>query len=195
MSHDPVARSAAGLQLKNALTSKDAEVLRLHQQRWLSLPEDVRSHIKRNVTVALGTESQRPSVAAQCVASIAVAEVPHNLWPDVIPILTQNVTNPSSTELVKEAALEAIGYICQDIEPDLLASKSNEMLTAIVQGMRKEEPSNYVKFAATTALFNSLEFTKANFEKDSERHFIMEVVCTATQSPDLRVSCLGRCYC
>lgn len=163
-------------------------MLRLHQQRWLSLPDDVRSHVKRNVTASLGTESQRPSVAAQCVASIAVAEVPHNLWPDVISILTQNVTNPSSTELMKEAALEAIGYICQDIEPDLLTNKSNEMLTAIVHGMRKEEASNYVKFAATTALFNSLEFTKANFEKDSERHFIMEVVCEATVSPDLRVS-------
>lgn len=146
------------------------------------------------MSAALGTEVQRPSVAAQCVASIAVAEVPHNLWPDVISILTQNVTNPSSTELMKEAALEAIGYICQDIEPDLLANKSNEMLTAIVHGMRKEEPSNFVKFAATTALFNSLEFTKANFEKESERHFIMEVVCEATLSQDLRVSHCSHSY-
>lgn len=32
--------------------------------------------------------------------------------------------------------------------------------------MRKEEPSNNVKLAATNALLNSLEFTKANFEKE-----------------------------
>lgn len=32
--------------------------------------------------------------------------------------------------------------------------------------MRKEEPSNNVKLAATNALLNSLEFTKANFDKD-----------------------------
>lgn len=166
---------------------------RMHQQRWLALPEDVRNHIKRNVIASLGTESTRPSVAAQCVAAIAVAEIPHNLWPDVITILTQNVTNPSSSELLKEAALEAIGYICQDIEPELLSNKSNEMLTAIVHGMRREEPSNFVKFAATTALFNSLEFTKANFEKDSERHFVMEVVCEATLSQDLRVSDSSMC--
>lgn len=47
-----------------------------------------------------------------------------------------------------------------------MASQSNEILTAIVQGMRKEEPSNNVRLAATKALLNSLEFTKANFEKE-----------------------------
>ena len=40
------------------------------------------------------------------------------------------------------------------------------ILTAIVNGMKKEEPSDHVKLAATNALLNSLEFTKANFEKE-----------------------------
>ncbi|KAI2583674.1 KPNB1 isoform 13, partial [Pan troglodytes] len=60
---------------------------------------------------------------------------------------------------MKESTLEAIGYICQDIDPEQLQDKSNEILTAIIQGMRKEEPSNNVKLAATNALLNSLEFT------------------------------------
>ena len=51
-------------------------------------------------------------------------------------------------------------------DPKFLASQSNEILTAIVQGMRKEEPSNNVRLAATKALLNSLEFTRANFEKE-----------------------------
>ena len=49
-------------------------------------------------------------------------------------------------------------------ETDVLATQSNEILTAIVHGMKKEEPSDYVRLAATNALLNSLEFTKANFE-------------------------------
>lgn len=49
-------------------------------------------------------------------------------------------------------------------ESDVLAKQSNEILTAIVHGMRKDEPSDYVRLAATNALLNSLEFTKANFE-------------------------------
>lgn len=32
--------------------------------------------------------------------------------------------------------------------------------------MKREEPSNHVRLAATTALLNSLEFTKANFDKE-----------------------------
>jgi importin subunit beta-1 len=50
--------------------------------------------------------------------------------------------------------------------------------------MRKEEPSFAVRLAATKALYNSLEFTKSNFDKDAERHFIMQVVCEATQCPN-----------
>ena len=57
-------------------------------------------------------------------------------------------------------------FIPQPQEPKYLASQANDILTAIVQGMRKEEPSNSVRLAATKALLNSLEFTKANFEKE-----------------------------
>ena len=88
---------------------------------------------------------------------------------------------------MKEATLETIDYICQEIEFGILADQCNQILTAIVHGMRKDEPSNRVKLAATNALHNSLEFTKANFDKDSERHFIMQVVCEATQCEEIKV--------
>ncbi|XP_039279899.1 importin subunit beta-1 isoform X1 [Nilaparvata lugens] len=181
-----VARTAAGLQLKNALTSKDPTLKTQYQQRWLALNEDIRTLIKRNVVNALGTEMNRPSSAAQCVANIAVAELPMGLWPDLIDALVNNVLS-GTTEMIREATLEAIGYICQDIEHDVLTAQSNHILTAIVHGMRKTETSNHVRLAATTALLNSLEFTRANFDKDSERNYIMEVVCEATQSSDTQV--------
>uniref|UniRef100_A0A670YXP0 Importin N-terminal domain-containing protein n=1 Tax=Pseudonaja textilis TaxID=8673 RepID=A0A670YXP0_PSETE len=182
-----VARVAAGLQIKNSLTSKDPDVKTQHQQRWLAIDASARREVKNYVLQTLGTETYRPSSASQCVAGIACAEIPMNQWPELIPQLVANVTNQHSTEHMKESTLEAIGYICQDIDPEQLQDKSNEILTAIIQGMRKEEPSNNVKLAATNALLNSLEFTKANFDKDSERHFIMQVVCEATQCPDTRV--------
>lgn len=67
------------------------------------------------VVGALGTENNRPSSAAQCVAYIAVAELPAGQWKDLIPLLVQNVIGGASTEMMKEATLEAIGYICQEI--------------------------------------------------------------------------------
>lgn len=37
------------------------------------------------------------------------------------------------------------------------------ILTAIVKGLGKDEPSNNVRLAAANAMLNSLEFTKSNF--------------------------------
>ncbi|KAK4336955.1 hypothetical protein RND71_043527 [Anisodus tanguticus] len=187
VNNNMIVRTAAGLQLKNSLTSKDNALKIECQKRWLNLPEEVRNYVKIKVLNTLGTETTRPSSAAQCVAYIAVAELPYNLWPDLIKLLTQNVTNSTCTEMMKEATLEAIGYICQDIQPEILQIQANDILTAIVHGMRKDETNDHVKLAATNALLNSLEFTKANFEKESERHFIMQVVCEATQSENLKV--------
>jgi hypothetical protein len=80
-----------------------------------------------------------------------------------------------------------IYFLLKDVDPRCLETEANEILTAIVHGMRRDEPSNHVKLAATNALLNSLEFTRGNFEKDAERHFIMQVVCEATQSEDVQV--------
>nr|CAB3260072.1 importin subunit beta-1-like [Phallusia mammillata] len=186
-SHSQVARIAAGLQVKNYLTSKDSSVKQQHQHRWLSLDEAARHAIKNLVLHALGTETSRPSSAAQVIAGIACAELPLGQWQDLINKLVQNVTSPESTEHLKEAALEAIGYICSDMEPEHLVCHSNEILTAIVQGMHKDEQSNHVKLAAANAMLNTLEFTKENFESETERNFIMQVTCEATQVEDTKI--------
>lgn len=75
-----------------------------------------------------------------------------------------NVADQDSTEMMKEATLETIGYICQEIESEVLVAQSNQILTAIIHGMKVSSASNHVKLAATRALYNSLEFTKGNFE-------------------------------
>lgn len=62
---------------------------------------------------ALGTEQNRPSSAAQCVAYIALTEIPVGQWPNLIERLVANVTTPGATDMTKESTLEAIGYICQ----------------------------------------------------------------------------------
>ena len=111
-----MARRQSGLQLKNRLTSNDEAVKQINQDRWLNMPEDARGYIKSNILTALGSEGYRPSAAAQCVQCIAVVELPRNFWPDLMQVLVSNVTNPTSNEMVKESTLEAIGYICQDIQ-------------------------------------------------------------------------------
>lgn len=58
---------------------------------------------------ALGTETSRPSSAAQCVASVAVAELPVTQWSQCIPTLVNKVVADNTTERSRESALEAIG--------------------------------------------------------------------------------------
>lgn len=48
--YSDVARMAAGLQLKNHLTSKDANTKREYTERWLQFPTDIREYIKDNVS-------------------------------------------------------------------------------------------------------------------------------------------------
>ena len=79
----------------------------------MQMPDDVRAYVKNNILGALGSEGYRPSAAAQCVQYVAVMELPLNLWPSLLQSLVGNVTNAQSTEMCKEATLEAIGYICQ----------------------------------------------------------------------------------
>ena len=122
--------------MKNAIYSKEEQIKLQHQERWLQIPEDIRNYIKNNCIESLGTETKRPSQAAQCVGYIACAELPRSLWPDCISKyrfrciyfniikliqcifidrLMINVTDQNASEMLKESSLEAIGYICQDI--------------------------------------------------------------------------------
>ncbi|KAK3754622.1 hypothetical protein QZH41_020544 [Actinostola sp. cb2023] len=188
-----VARMAAGLQLKNQLTSKDPNFRNQFQQRWLSLDKSVKDHVRNRAIATLGTETARPAIAPQCIAAIACAEIPNNENLELIESLVVNVTNsPKDLEALREQTLEAIGYICQDIDPEHLVAQGNGILMAIMQGMRKEEPSNHIRLAATRALLNSLEFSKKNFDTTTERNYIMEAICEATQSTEttIKVSAL-----
>ncbi len=50
--------------------------------------------------------------------------------------------------------------------PEILKLRSNEILTAVVQGARRDEPSSEVQLAAMKALYNCLEFIKENFDRE-----------------------------
>ena len=56
--------------------------------------------------------------------------------------------------------------------------RSNEILTAVVHGARKDEPSVEVQASAMSALYNSLPFIRENFEREGERNYIMQVRTT-----------------
>lgn len=177
----PHVRNAAGLALKNALTAKESARSEEYSNRWLAVPPDTRSKIKHDSLIALGSSvKQVGTVAAQLVAAIAAVELPSGQWPELVELLL-SFMGQSNVNL-RVATLQAIGFICESIDPSVLSQRSNEILTAVVHGARKDEPSSDVQFAAITALKNSLDFVRDNFEREGERNYIMQVVCEATQN-------------
>ncbi len=136
--------------------------------------------------------------AAQFIASIAAIELPRDQWPELMATLVQNVGE--GADHLKQASLTTIGFICETEDSDLrdsLTQHSNAILTAVVQGARKEETNADVRNAAISALGDSLEFVRTNFENEGERNYIMQVICEATQSEDHRIQqgafgCLNR---
>ncbi|CAF9925757.1 MAG: karyopherin beta [Heterodermia speciosa] len=192
-------RQAAGVALKNTLDSRDYRRLQRMRHRWYETGPAVRNGVKELALKALSTNDSRAGQsAAQFVAAIAAADLPRNEWPDLMVALVSNVGE--GADHLKRSSLATIGYIAESEDVDLresLLQHSNAILTAVVQGARKEEANPDVRYAAVEALSNSIDFVRTNFENEGERNYIMQVICEATQSDDSRIqagayACLNR---
>ncbi|BDD57404.1 karyopherin beta [Monascus purpureus] len=193
-------RTAAGLALKNTFTFRDVARLREVQGRWIQqINQDIKNQVKGLAIQTLDSKDARAShSAAQFIVSIAAIELPRNEWPELMGILVQNVATGS--DVLKQSSLVTIGFICESQDPELresLSAHSNAILTAVVQGARREEPNMDVRNAAITALSDSIDFVRSNMDNEGERNYIMQVVCEATQAEDVRIQagafgCLNR---
>ncbi|GAA5945153.1 karyopherin beta [Sporobolomyces koalae] len=183
-------RNAAGLAIKNALSARESARQDEYAARWTALDPATRDKLKHDALATLDAADRGArNVSGQVIAAIAAIELPAGLWNNLIAQLLDLASRGDNPNL-RQATLQTIGYICEGIKPEVLAAQSNEILTAVVQGARKEETSPDVQLAAINALYNSLEFVRENFGREGERNYIMQVVCEATQSPssDVQVS-------
>jgi len=111
-------------------------------------------------------------------------------WAELIPTLQQNVS--TSTAGVKQASLEALGYVCEDLDPTALEQAAvNVVLTAVVAGMSPNEEAA-TRVVAASALGNALEFAKKNFELDAERDYLMQQLSLGVQAEEatVRAACM-----
>lgn len=193
-------RQAAGIALKNSFSAREFARLREIQLRWLQHVEvGTKASVRQLALQTLASKDTRAGqAAAQFIASIAAIDIPRNQWQELMPALVENVGE--GQDHLKMASLQTIGFICEGEDQDLrdsLVQHSNAILTAVVQGARKEEENKDVRLAAINSLSDSLEFVRTNFENEGERNYIMQVICEATQSGDSRIEasaygCLNR---
>eukprot|EP00250_Pteridium_aquilinum_P007789 c17439_g2_i1 orf=1-960(-) len=185
-------RTLAGLILKNSLDAKESSRKQEQVQAWISLDSTLKGQIKGVLLMTLSSPiSQASHTSAQVIAKVASIELPRGEWPELIGALLANMGGQLQTEqppYLKQATLETLGYVCEEISSEVLAQEQvNSMLTAVVQGMNTAETSNDVRLAAIRALLNALDFAHSNFENDMERDYIMRVICEATLCQDARV--------
>jgi importin subunit beta-1 len=109
-------RNAAGLALKNALSAREVGRKDEYAARWKAgLDEPTRQKAKADTLATLASpDSKARHVAAQAVAAIAAIELPSGLWNDLIAQLLSLVNQPDNPGL-RQATLQAIGFICESI--------------------------------------------------------------------------------
>ncbi|XP_057487564.1 importin subunit beta-1-like [Actinidia eriantha] len=183
-------RRLAGIVLKNSLDAKDAARKEHLVQQWVAIDISIKSKIKELLLSTLGSSApEARHTSAQVIAKIASIEIPRKEWPELIGLLLVNMTQQDRPASLKQATLETLGYVCEEIShQDLVQDEVNSVLTAVVQGMNVTEHSPEVRLAATKALYNALDFAQSNFENEMERNYIMKVVCetTVAKEADIR---------
>lgn len=198
--NDPESRRLAGLIVKNAVYSRDPAVRMLYVDRWIQVDEQNKTHVRHTLLRTLSAVAPEPRrAAAQVIAKIAAMDVTRpGAWDSLINDLLVSCTS-TAEDHVKQASLEALGYICEeavfgDAMDTVLSDHSNQILTAVVQGMQyagsptsNEQSIASVRLAATIALNNTLEFARSQFEVPNERGAIVNTLCEAARSGDDRV--------
>ena len=167
---------------------RSSQVLEQNRQRWRSMVPTEQAQIKQLLLTVLNSpEVAARQTAAQAIAEMGAIDLPSNAWPELLPALLQNVTGNTPDEY-KVNTLQCLGYTCERLDyQDLEQSVTNNILTAIVDGLRADRPNNDVRHAAATALRNSLLFCRGNMENKSERDMIMQQICEATQCTEGKV--------
>jgi importin subunit beta-1 len=191
-------RMNAALFVKNLFAKVDPAQQAEATQRWLALDANFKAQAKAAcLQVMLSPVKEARQGAAALTARIAVLEFTAAQWLEVIDLLKAR-----ATELLdngqRATALETLGWICEDVvsypalddapgPKEVMASHANSILTAVVFGMRPEEPDANVRYTATAALYNTLEFAERSFENEEERNYIMNVIFAATDASNVNM--------
>jgi importin subunit beta-1 len=194
----PQLRQLAGLQMKNALDAQDDDLADQRAKVWRQIDVGTRNGVKAGVVQSLASAEQTSRhTCAQVIAKIARIEFPAGEWNELIPGLLSNVTKEGSPPTLVQASLQSLGYFCEEIDSDDVQQSSvNEILTAIVDGMKPAKPPEIVH-AACTAMLNALEFVHTNFGNKPERDHIMNAICAASTHAEQKVrvvayECIGQ---
>lgn len=183
-------RQLAGIHIKNLLVAREQSLVDVKRKRWEACPDNIKHSAIASFLQALN--SPHPNVShtsAQVIAAYGAVEIPAKRFPELLETLCNNVQDAAVLERVKVSSLEAIGYMCEELDSDQVTeAQTNGILTAIIGGMQQTMPTD-IRKAATEALSNTLDLAHENFERENERTMIMASIktsATTCENPRVR---------
>lgn len=187
----PNLRCQAAVFCKNLFyRTERASVIAVTQQ-WFELPDDVRKTVKDAATsVLVHQDADVRKGASALVVRLAVMEMAQGQWLDLIDQLATYINDASVDSALRVTMLSTLGWICEDVtdfETAPLETKCNDIMTAVVFGMRDDEESLEVRASAAHALSNALAFVAPAFQDEDDCAYLMGVIFSATEANSARV--------
>ncbi|KFG59588.1 HEAT repeat-containing protein [Toxoplasma gondii RUB] len=200
-----LAKQIAAVTFKNCISAKDVVLDSAAADKWRAVAEAAKQAMRLQLLAAIKTEHiQVANAVCQVLSKIGRIELPGDGFPELLPFLLTLVTEATMTpeanaqadgvsvhrKVFGRNALTCLSYLCEEhadiVEEtgedpaDVLSeAHCNNILTAVVQGMKDEDVQ--LKVAALKALYHALIFSKKNFENQTEREYIIQVVLENTK--------------
>ncbi|KFK44047.1 hypothetical protein AALP_AA1G208500 [Arabis alpina] len=160
--HKPLeSRQLAGILLKNSLS-----------KQWIALNTVIKSQIKDLLLTTLASSASH--TAAQVIAKVASIEISLKQWPQLVKSLLSNLSRQDSPNPLKQATLETLGYVFEEVSPEDLVQdneESNYVFRAVVCGANRSQTSPELVLASINALLKALDYAHTKLEKRLHPHF------------------------
>ena len=184
---DKAYRQQAGVYVKNGIAPnvRDEATLLRAAQRWRQVDPAVRVAVKADILATLATSDRDVRrTAASMIASIARTDLPVGEWNDLIQVLCAAAGSQQDDHV--DAALTAIGYICEECDRSdeltvAMERYSGDVLSAIFSGLSR--PNVEVRYCSMNALCNAMDFIKRHMETPNEREIVMNAICSMASVP------------
>ncbi|KJA23057.1 hypothetical protein HYPSUDRAFT_201619 [Hypholoma sublateritium FD-334 SS-4] len=127
--------------------------------------ENIPFHVRNAAGIALKNaltvrEAHRKTLASRWLN--LPSDTKHKIKQDALMTLGSPNVKTGNFASWAVSAISAVELPQGQQNPEILCLRSNEILTAVIRGARKEEPSADVQPAAIHSLYNSLEFVRGN---------------------------------
>lgn len=174
----PVKQQIA-LIMKNVFRGDAADIKEMKVNRWCSLDDNLKMSVRKNIYEALSQPRPVSTAAAQVLSEVGIIDIEKGLWPDLPKILCNNVIEAQN---IVHPSLQALGFICENIDTDTIADDSELILSAFVSALLRND--NELKITALSGLGHILYLCEKNFNNPADMGRIMSLLFQSCEDQD-----------